>query len=137
MNRSLYILLTLFLLVPNVVSAEAQASERSRRYNVQIGINRAGVSGVCILQERAEEVLGAIINEFGISVLSFRYDAKRRSVKIIDAIPQLDKCYIKRVLKKDLKEIVPQLTGEDNPIGCRYCNERHKIEYTFALQAQI
>lgn len=137
MKLHLYILFILSASIPTLVSAQnSTVDESSYRYSVQININRAGISGVCMMREVSDNVLGAIINEFGLSMLSFNYDSDRNRARIVDIAPQLDKWYIKKVLRRDLKKIIPQITQKDIKEVFRYCNVKQQIEYIFTPQIE-
>lgn len=137
MKLHLYILFILSASIPTLVSAQnSTVDESSYRYSVQININRAGISGVCMMREVSDNVFGAIINEFGLSMLSFNYDPDRKRARIVDIAPQLDKWYIKKVLRRDLKKIIPQITQKDIKEVFRYCNVKQQIEYIFTPQIE-
>lgn len=130
MLRGLYLFMVLMLVVHADLCAQEVGNEPcSQRYRVQIDVDKAGISGICILLSDEDEVLGAIVNEFGLSALSFSYDIKRDRVAIIDILPQIDRWYIRRVLRNDLRRIVPQIISSDDV--CEYTNERYKLRYWF------
>ena len=74
-----------------------------QQYSVAIEARGAEISGVCIVKTDAEGSRGAIVNEFGIHALDFTLSADRRKVKLLNVMPQLDRWYIKRVMRKDLR----------------------------------
>ena len=118
-------------------SAISEKEVASNRYSVQIDLANAGISGVCIVREMQERVVGAIINEFGVSALSFDYDPGRERVKIVDILPQLDKWYIKRVLREDLKRIIPEVAKLPSEGRYEYNNKRRNIRYRFVPITEI
>lgn len=134
MLARLVILLILSLSICGVAKAQgAKAEAASKRYSVQIDMGNAGISGICLMKRDDKgDLLGAIINEFGVAALSFSYDSRRERVEILDIIAQLDKWYIKRVVKADLKSIVPQMMTEREEERYEYYNARYKIRYRFA-----
>ena len=91
----------------------------NERYSIAIEVRKACISGVCILHEDDEQIAGSVINEFGISAIDFVYDKAKGKVKLVNVIKFLNKWYIKRVLKNDLKLIV--LKGEG-------CDKNHSYE---------
>lgn len=121
MMRVVYVLVALVCLSLSV--KEVSAQELNHRYGVLIELERAAISGVCILGKDA----GAIVNEFGVTALSFSYDERHNRVKIVDIVPQLDRWYIRRVLRRDLQRMIPNLRGQEY----EYRNDRHKISYRF------
>lgn len=74
-----------------------------REYTSTIQFNRNTLSGICIVKKEENKYIGTFINEFGIKAFDFIYDHKRKNVKILNTIEFLNKWYIKRVIRKDLK----------------------------------
>lgn len=132
MMRILHMVVVVLLATAFDSSAQTVGDiEQSRRYSVQIDFERAGISGVCIMREQEEDVLGAIVNEFGVLALNFSYDSRRGKAKIIDLIPQLNKWYIRQVLRNDLRRMVPVLMAQPSTENYEYINQRRKIKYLF------
>jgi len=124
MRRFLTVLLaTLFC-----VSLSAQ-SEGSRRYAVNIDIQKAYVSGVCIMKDNEGIVTSSLINEFGVSAAAWQYDSQSHKVKILSLIKQMDRCAIRRTLKKDLSVVMQKLETEEGTVA--YENGRYDIRYRF------
>ena len=73
------------------------------RYTFQIERSNSVVSGILITTENNEEIRGSMINEFGVSALDFIYTKKKEKIKLFNVINFLNKWYIKRVLKNDIK----------------------------------
>lgn len=99
------------------------------RYNAVIEMKKGYMSGVCILVNDGGLVKGSLFNEFGISAMDFTYRPDRRKVKLLSVVKMLDKWYVKRVLRKDLAQLMELLrkgAGE-------YKDERFKINYKFTL----
>ena len=131
LHRLLILFVSIFL-IPTIVSAQCSDGNCSSvRYGVHIDINNAGISGVCVMQYQSDVVVGAIINEFGVSVLSFTYSSAKGKVKIVECLPQLNKFYVKRILRGDLKSIVPQLQGWNEGGNFEYHNSKFNIRYRF------
>lgn len=132
MMRILHMVVVVLFVATFDASAQTVGdTEQSRRYSVQIDFERAGISGVCILRELRDDVLGAIVNEFGVLALNFSYDTQRGKAKIIDLIPQLNKWYIRQVLRSDLRRMVPALMALPSTENYEYINQRRKIKYLF------
>ena len=132
MMRIIHIVVVALLAAVFDASAHtADDIDQSRRYSVNIDFAQAGISGVCIMREQSDDVLGAIVNEFGVLALNFSYDTQRGKVKIIDIIPQLNKWYIRRVLRGDLQRITPALMAQPTTENYEYINQRRKIKYLF------
>lgn len=72
-------------------------------------------------------VKSSIVNEFGVSALDFTYHPVSHKVKIISVMGKLNKWYIKRLLKRDLKQVMTRL-----PMGMNvYEDTKYGIKYTF------
>ena len=93
----------------------------------QIEMAKGYVSGTCIMVREGNVIKGSIFNEFGISAMDFSYDADREKVKLHSVIGMLDRWYIRRVLKKDLRLVVQQLKQGKS----EYENEKRHIKYSF------
>ena len=88
---------------------------------------KAYISGVCILVRDFTEVKGSVFNEFGISAIDFSYHLKKDKVKIISVMNMIDKWYIRKVLKTDLRTLLHCLQkGETH-----YNDKKYKLNYTF------
>lgn len=99
------------------------------KYNAVIEMKKGYMSGICIMLNEAGVVKGSLFNEFGISALDFTYQPGRKKVKLLNVMNLLDKWYIKRVLKKDLVQLMAHL---QQGMG-EYRDERFKINYKFTL----
>ena len=97
------------------------------RYSALIEMPKAYLSGVCILLREDGVVKGSLFNEFGISALDFTYRLDKEKVKLHHVIKMLDRWYIKRVLKKDMRELIHRLQQGQS----EYQNERYHIQYRF------
>lgn len=97
------------------------------RYSAYIEMPRGYISGICVLVNDGEVVKGCLFNEFGITALDFSYDIQKQKVKLHSVIKMMDKWYIRRVLKKDLRQMMVCLQNDIY----EYRNERHHIIYQF------
>jgi len=88
---------------------------------------KAYVSGICILLQDDQIVRGSIINEFGVTALSFSYYPDKEKVKLHQVVRPMDKWYIRRVLRKDLCHLL-NLMRENVYI---YTDTKYKITYKF------
>ena len=102
------------------------SGERAR-YTALIEMPKAYLSGICILLREDEVLKGAVFNEFGVSAVDFSYYPKKDKVKLHHVIKMLNRWYIKRILKKDLRELIHCLQQGDT----QYRNEKYKIYYKF------
>ena len=94
------------------------------RYDAYIQLPRAYVSGICMLRE-GDSVKGSLFNEFGITALDFTYCLRKQKIKLHSVMPMMDKWYIRRVLKKDLRQLMARLQQGET----QYQNERRHITY--------
>ena len=92
------------------------------RYELIIEMPKAYLSGILIMVRKTDESIDAsIVNEFGVSLLDFSYNEKRQKVKLHNVMKKLNKWYIKRVLRQDLKAILAMMSsGEGNTYRNRY-----------------
>ncbi len=97
------------------------------RYAVYIELPRSYISGVCILLHDGTEVKGSLFNEFGISAMDFVYRPKKDKVKLLSVQKMLDKWYIRKRLKRDLRELIHVLQQG----GSRYVDEKYHITFQF------
>lgn len=74
----------------------------THRYVFEITMEKGHISGIMITKESDDSIIGTMVNEFGVSALSFVYDKKRNKIKLQDVMNVLNKWYIKRILKQDL-----------------------------------
>ena len=72
----------------------------------EIEMGKGHISGILITKEYDGRIAGTMINEFGVTALSFVYDRKKDTIRLLDVMSMLNKWYIKRVLKKDLNYCV-------------------------------
>jgi hypothetical protein len=116
--------------------------DQCQRYSFQLETSKAAISGIFIAKEDAETITGTMVNEFGISAISFVYSIKKDKVKLLSVISFLDKWYIKMVLKKDIKFCIHTLynipSKQDKTYGVvvdsdtvAITNNKRHIRYTF------
>lgn len=99
------------------------------RYNATIEMSKGYVSGVCIMVNDEGIVKGSLFNEFGISAIDFTYDPDTKKVKLLSVIKMLNKWYIKKVLKKDLAQVMENLSKGISS----YHDNKYKIDYNFTV----
>lgn len=106
-------------------AAFPSAEGERARYAVYIELPRSYISGVCILLHDGTDVKGSIFNEFGISAMDFAYRPLKDKVKLLSVQKMLDKWYIRKRLKRDLRELVHVLQQG----GTRYVDEKYHITF--------
>lgn len=98
------------------------------KYSAYIDMPQGYVSGVCVLFNEGTVIRGSLFNEFGITALSFSYDIKKEKIKLYSVVKLMDKWYIKKILKKDLKQLMKCLQKGESV----YQNEKYHITYSFS-----
>lgn len=112
------------------------------RYGFEIAMQKAGLTGVALTRLDNNAISGSIINEFGVSALDFTYDIRRGKVKLNHVVSFLDKWYIRRVLRADLRVCLDRLYGLSDRLPKKHDvlqkgdtltvrNLAHDISYSF------
>jgi hypothetical protein len=114
--------------------------EGRQQYGVSITARGAEITGVCIVKTDAEGSRGAIVNEFGIHALDFMVSADRRKVKLLNVIAMMDRWYVRRVVKKDLRMLFNATADGEQGSGrtvtvepdgtVTLTNTRYKLKYS-------
>ncbi len=98
------------------------------RYSVMIDFSKAYISGIGLIARMENKITGAVVNEFGVSALSFSYDTTKKKTKILYIMKGMNKWYIRRTLKHDISALMSIL----ETCGTTYRNEKRNITYTFS-----
>ncbi len=120
-------LLLFLLLLCNTANAQLPADGRTIEYKAEIDVRDSYISGVAMLSCSNDTVTGCIFNEFGVSVISFRYHRVRQKVRILDIQKRLDRWYIRRVLRKDILNLMNEMKGGRN----EYYDRKYRIKLKF------
>ena len=126
----------LVLLMSSSLSAQSllpQEEGQRVRFDAMIEMPKAYISGMCVLMLDEGLIKGSIFNEFGITAIDFNYQPVKGKVKLVSVLPMLNKWYIKRTLKKDIKQLMKSLELGDTT----YVNNRHHITYIFKPSANL
>lgn len=99
------------------------------KYATAIEKSKGYLSGISVLARESDVYRGVMFNEFGITALEFTYHPSAKKVKLVQVIKMLDKWYIRRVLKKDLRCVVENLLKGIST----YEDEKYHIKYVFSL----
>ena len=128
-------LLLVAALSATLAFARSEEVGRSFTYESEVSFGKVSFSGICTVEENEGSITGVFVNEFGITAFSFEYNKSAKRVKLLNIIDFLDKWYIRKTLRKDLKAIAPELADPSTPIfgEIEYTNLRRKIEYRFKL----
>ena len=98
------------------------------RYATTIEISKGYLSGISVLVREADVYRGVLFNEFGITALEFTYDPQKKKIKLEQVIAMLDKWYIRRVLRNDLRCVMENLMRGIST----YKDEKYHISYKFS-----
>lgn len=114
------------------ISVQAQttfpsADGERAKYAAYIEMPKAYVSGICVLLQEDGLIKGSLFNEFGITALDFTYNPQRDKVKLHSVMKMMDKWYIRKMLKKDLRQVMKTLKEGQT----EYTNQRRHIVYRF------
>ena len=101
------------------------ADGESIRFTAYIEMEKGYVSGICILHRDGDTVHGSLFNEFGITALDFTYRLEKKKVKLHTVMPMMNKWYIRKVLRKDLRQLMTGLQNGETT----WKDERYHIEY--------
>ena len=100
------------------------------KYAATIEMSKGYISGICILMTDEDGLVkGSLFNEFGISAIDFTYRRGDKKAKFVNVIQMLNKWYVKRVLSRDLVQVIHHLQ-DGLPT---YRNEKYKIDYKFTV----
>lgn len=118
------------LLLPLVAAGQGllpSADGQERLYNVRIEMEKGGMTGVCMMLCDSTGLHGNVINEFGVGLLSFTYEPERDKVRLHSVFGKMDKWYIRRTLRRDLRRLVHAMRDG----SATYRNDRRGIGYSF------
>ena len=118
-------------------------TESTQHFSFQLTTPKATLSGILITRQTGDEIIGSMINEFGISAIDFSYNKKNDKIKLLSVVSFLNKWYIKMVLRKDLKVCLHQLYNiplkktkgyiiEKGNNDITINNQKHHLTYSFS-----
>ena len=120
-------------------------SEQTAQYRVQLQFRDATLDGICVIKVVENEIRGVIVNDFGVRAFGFSVSLNRKKIKLHDVMPMLDRWFIKRVIKQDLKVLFTatscdqskekkdngtHVTTDDNG-QIKMINTKRNIQYIF------
>lgn len=76
------------------------------KYNIVIQRENTDITGICIIKRTNDSIMGTVMNEFGIKAFDFIMSTRNQEIELDDVMAMLDKWYIKKVLRDDLKFIL-------------------------------
>lgn len=101
----------LFLNFVLFLAAYSHGQEARRDYAFEFSTNKAALTGVAVMREQGDSILGCMVNEFGVSAIDFIYVKSKDKVRLENLIGFLDKWYIKPTIKGDIRQCVSALYG--------------------------
>lgn len=99
------------------------------RYTANVDMPKGYISGICTLMRQDQTILGSIFNEFGVTMISFVYYPSKDKVKLLSLNDKLDKWYIRRVMKADLRQLMHTL--EQGQLTCQ--DSKYHITFNLSL----
>lgn len=87
-------------------------------YMVTLNFGRAHFSGICVMKCLHGEIVGTLMNEFGLRAFDIRYNPHRGRVMLTNLLDLLDRWYIRKTLRRDLKLLL-QNGDPDAPLKLR------------------
>lgn len=137
-------LLSISLLICSVAlwaQAPLLQLDGKRYYRVTIAARGAELTGICIIKTDTTGSRGVVVNEFGIHALDFTLSPDRRKVKLLNLVSAMNRWYIKRVVRADLKFLFgatqnPQRKGRrtvtvDVDRTVTLVNSKYGLKYSF------
>ena len=134
-------LLVLLSVLPCRAQETAGDSVVGSEYTFFMQARGQEITGICIVKTDETGTKGAIVNEFGVHALDFTLTADRRKVKLLNVMPVMNRWYVRKVVRKDLKYLFsatesPQAKGPrkveseaDGSVTLE--NTRYKLKYSF------
>lgn len=118
-----------------------------KKHTFQIELSKGYVSGIMIVSEGEDNIMGSMINEFGVSAIDFSYNKKSGKIRLKNVIGFLNKWYIKMILKNDISYCLHILYGTPYTKKAAYevcrtedkvsiINKKRHITYTFSPLSQ-
>ena len=95
--------------------------------SARVEMPRARLSGLCVVVCQEGKLRAGLVNEFGFTALAFRYDPATGKVKLTETAALLDKWYIRRTLRRDLRAVMQGLAAGQT----EYRNPKRGITYQF------
>lgn len=134
---SLLLLLTVFPVsaqnsYPLLLSGEERTS-----WNFTLERGSMMITGICMARQTEDGVKGAVVNEFGVHF--FDFVCRNNKVKVSNVFPHMNKWYIRRVLRNDLRLLTAnsalkpgrRLLTANQPDSLSLHNKKYGITYRF------
>jgi hypothetical protein len=73
------------------------------KYNMSIQRKEMNITGICMMRRTGNDIIGSVVNEFGIKAFDFDYNIDKKKVKLNNVVGFINKWYIRKIIKGDLK----------------------------------
>lgn len=144
--RTSLLFLNLFCFILYVAAQDVSGNVDSGmvvRRAISMDMDKGHISGILLTKRDGDVIVGTVVNEFGITALSFVYSKVTGKIQLENIVGFLDKWYIKRVLKNDIKYAIcylyhlPIKTAKSYTVSeydeiITIANNKRKITYTFS-----
>lgn len=116
------------------------AADGSCRLHVNMQFRGNDVSSLCFIQDNGDQIVGSIVNEFGVKAFDFTYSPTKRKAKVVNVMKLLNRRMLRKALNHDFAFILaPEITP--NTRSCQrerfddgtvqMINSKYKLTYTF------
>ncbi len=102
-----------------------------KSYSITVKYKAMELQGILVVKQVEQSLRCTLVNQFGIKAFDFEYNIDKKRGKVSNAISFLDKWYIRRTIKRDLKKIfknMDSLPVRDSAVDLS--NLRLTIDYT-------
>lgn len=112
-------------------------------FNLEMDIRGHSITGLTIMQQGDGEVRGTVVNQMGLKAFDFIYNETRQKVELQNVVKMMNRWYIRRVLRRDLRFLFSHSSNAHNrshtlivtPDSVRLQNTRQHINYLFTSLA--
>lgn len=71
------------------------------RWNFTLERGTLSLTGICLVRQTEDGLAGSVVNEFGIR--AFDFTCRHDKVRVMNVLPQMNRWYIRRLLRADLR----------------------------------
>ena len=104
------------------------------RYTVAIAFKNSSFSGICVVKQKDDIIVGTIVNEFGIRAFDFTVSLDRKHVKLLNVMKPLDKCLVRKTIARDLRRLFSSSSTDEyvSVEGVKIIMRRPNRRYSFS-----
>ena len=108
-------------------------------YNLEMNFRGHAITGITVIQKEQYEVRGTVVNQMGLKAFDFIYNDTRQKVELHNVIKMMNRWYIRRVLRRDLRFLFSHFSSANErnhtlvvtSDTVRLQNTRQNINYLF------